>query len=363
MAGTVDNEDATLALMRELTEAPAVPGQEERVREVMARHLTGVAELGRDALGSFIARKSGGGERPRVMVTAHMDEVGFLVTHIMDDGYLRFQTLGGWWEQVMLAQRVLVLGRGGEYVGVIGSKPPHVLSPEERKKMVEKKEMFIDVGASSKEEVERLGIRPGDPVVPICPLTPMTNDRFLLAKAWDNRAGCAVVVETLRRLAQKNHPNTVYGVATVQEEVGLRGATTATNAVAPDVGFAVDVGVAGDTPGMKPEDAAIKLGKGPGVVLYDASMVPHTRLRDLMIETAVSEGIPYQYEWMPGGGTDAGRIHIFGEGVPTLSVSIPARYIHSHASVIHRDDFENTVRLMLAMIQRLDERTVAALRS
>lgn len=349
-----------LDLLRDLTMATGLPAFEHEVRAVLRKYLADEV-IEQDRLGSLIARREGKAGGPRVMLAGHMDEVGFMVTHITEKGFLRFQTLGGWWEHVMLAQRVLVKGREGDVPGIIGAKPPHILSPDDRKKMVEKKDMFIDVGASSREEVARMGIRPGDPVVPDSPFQVMKNGRFLMAKAWDDRVGCAMFVEVLRRLRGTRHPNTVYGVGTVQEEVGLRGATTSAHVVNPDVAFALEVDIAGDTPGIAEHEAQARLGGGPSIILYDGSMVPNFRLRDLVIETAEKEGIPWQVNAMPGGGTDAGRIHINAAGVPSLVIGVPARYIHSHTGIIDREDFERAVQLLLAVIGRLDEGTVASL--
>ncbi|MER3456603.1 MAG: peptidase M28 [candidate division GAL15 bacterium] len=350
--------DRVVELFRELTEAPGVPGFEEPVRAVLRKHLSPLGEILQDRLGSLVARKQGTSAQPKVMVAGHMDEIGFLVTRITEEGYLKFQTLGGWWSQVMLAQRVRVWTRQGPVLGVIGSKPPHLLDEEERKKPVDPKDMYIDVGATSREEAERFGIRPGDPVVPESPFSVLHNPRLMVAKAWDNRFGCAAVVEILRALHEEPHPNTVYGVCSVQEEVGLRGAQTATHLVQPDVGIALDTGIAGDTPAVKPDEAQAKLGKGPVILLYDASMIPHVRLRDLVVEVAETEGIPYQFDRVARGGTDAGRIHTFGVGVPSIVIGAPVRYIHSHNAVLHRDDFDHAVRLVTAVIRRLDAATL-----
>jgi putative aminopeptidase FrvX len=351
-----------LALMRELTEAVGLPGYEAEIRSLMARHLSGLAEIEYDNLGSLIAHRVGDTSGPRIMLAAHMDEIGFMVKSITDEGFLRFQTLGGWWEHVMLAQRVTVRTSKGDLTGVIGSTPPHVLKADERKKVLDKDNMFIDIGVESKDEAIAKGVRPGDPVIPICPFTPMANDRYLLAKAWDNRFGCLVLIEVMRALQEQSHPNTLYVAATVQEEVGLRGAATSANAINPDVSFALDVCIAGDTPGMQPQQVTAKMGKGPVIMLYDASMVPHTGLRDFVMDSAAAEGIDVQFDAMAGGGTDAGRIHISGRGVPSLVISVPTRYIHSHASIVHRDDVENVVKLMLAVIKRLDKAALASIR-
>lgn len=355
--------DETLTMMRELTDAPGVPGQEEAVRRVMRRYLEPLGEVMTDNLGSIVGRKVGLAGGPKIALAGHLDEIGFMVTRITDEGYLKFQTLGGWWEQVMLAQRVEVATRQGPIVGVIGSKPPHILEPDERRKPVDKKAMFIDIGAASRAEAESWGVRPGDPVTPVCPFTVMRNEKLLMAKAWDNRFGCALAIEVLRRLQGQPHPNEVYAVGNVQEEVGLRGATTTTNLIAPDIGFALDTGVAGDMPGVSPDDASGKLGKGPVILLYDSSMIPHTGLRNLVIDVAEAEGLPLQFDKMAGGGTDAGKMHIFGAGVPSLVVGAPVRYIHTHASIMHRDDFDQAVQLLVAVIKRLDSELVQQLKS
>lgn len=353
--------DETLQMLKDLTDAPGVPGFEREVRLVMERYLEPLAEVSRDRLGSVIGRKQGTADGPRIMIAGHLDEVGFMVSLITEEGYLRFQPLGGWWDQVLLSQRVVIKTRKGDVIGVIGSKPPHVLSPEERKKVVEKKDMFIDIGAESKEDAMAMGVRMGDPIIPVSEFTVMNNEKYLLAKAWDNRVGCALAIDVLRRLQDVDHPNTVYGVGTVQEEVGLRGAQTSSFAVEPDVGIALEVSIAGDMPGMKPEEAQSKLGGGPTLLLYDATLIPNVKLRDLFIDTAEEENIPLQFDAMPGGGTDAGRMHLFGRGAAAICLGVPTRYIHSHVGIMHRDDYEAAARLLTAVVKRLDADQVAAL--
>lgn len=356
--------DDTLKMLAELTEAPGVPGDEGEVRRVIRRHLEPLATIERDNLGSIIGRKQGAAERPRIMLAGHMDEIAFMVTKITKDGFLKFIQLGGWPDQVLLAQRVTIRTRKGDVPGIIGSKPPHVMTREEREKLVKKEKMFIDIGATSDQDArDNLGVEVGDPIIPVSPFTVMKNPKFLMAKAWDDRIGCAMFIEILKRLQALPHPNTVYGVGTVQEEVGLRGAKTSAYTVDPDVGFALEVDIASDTPGKGEDDPLLELGKGPTVVLYDASMVPHLKLRNLVLDTAREQGIPVQFSALPGGGTDAGRIHLHGSGVPSLVVSVATRYIHSHAGIIHRDDFENAVRLLVSVIMKLDARTVEELKS
>jgi len=351
--------DETLAMLKDLTDAKGIPGNEREVREVMKKYIAPYAdEVTNDGLGSLIARKVGKVGGPKIMVAGHLDEVGFMITQIDDKGFLRFQPVGGWWSQVMLAQRVTIVTRNGDVTGIIGSKPPHILSADARKKPVEIKDMFIDIGATSREEVVEWGVRPGDMVVPYFEFTVMNNEKMLLAKAWDNRIGCAIAIDVLKQLKGVDHPNVVYGVGTIQEEVGLRGARTAATTINPDIGFAVDVGIAGDTPGISEKEAMSKMGKGPQIILYDASLVSHKGLRDFVTELADELHIPYQFDAIPGGGTDAGSIHMTHNGVPALAITIATRYIHSHAAMLHRDDFENAVKLIVEVIKRLDRETV-----
>ncbi len=351
----VNKLDETLTMLKELTDAKGIPGNEREPRDVMKKYIEPFAdEVITDGLGSLIAKKVGNPNGPKIMVAGHLDEVGFMITQIDDKGFLRFQTVGGWWSQVMLAQRVTIVTRSGDVTGIIGSKPPHILPLEARKKPVEIKDMFIDIGASSREEAMEFGVRPGDQVVPYFEFTVMKNEKMLLAKAWDNRIGCAIAIDVLKNLKGEDHPNIVYGVGTVQEEVGLRGAKTSAQLIQPDIGFGVDVGIAGDTPGISEKEASSKMGKGPQIILYDASMVSHKGLRDFVTDTADQIGIPYQFDAIAGGGTDSGAIHMTANGVPALSITIATRYIHSHAAMLHRDDYENAVKLITEVIKKLD---------
>lgn len=346
-------------MLKDLTDAKGIPGNEKEPREVMKQYITPFAdEVESDGLGSLIAKKIGAENGPKIMISGHLDEVGFMITQIDDKGFLRFQTVGGWWSQVMLAQRVTIVTSKGDITGVIGSKPPHILSAEARKKPIDIKDMFIDIGASNKEEAVEWGVRPGDMVVPYFEFTVMNNEKMLLAKAWDNRIGCAIAIDVMKNLQNVDHQNIVYGVGTVQEEVGLRGAKTAANKIQPDIAIAVDVGIAGDTPGISEKEAQSKMGDGPQIILYDASMVSHKGLRELITDVADELNIPYQFDAIPGGGTDAGSIHLAAEGAPSIAMTIATRYIHSHAGILHRDDFENAVKLITEVIKRLDRETV-----
>ncbi|WP_313470766.1 M42 family metallopeptidase [Lysinibacillus sp.] len=352
--------DPTLQMFKDLTDANGIAGNERAPREVMKKYIAPYADtVETDNLGSVIAKKVGDENGPKIVVAGHLDEVGFMVTQIDDKGFIKFQTVGGWWSQVMLAQRVTITTRkGDEVIGVIGSKPPHILPADVRNKVVDIKDMFIDVGAASKDEVLEWGVRPGDMVTPYFEFNVMKNDKYLLAKAWDNRIGCAIAIDVMKALQNEKHPNILYSVGNVQEEVGLRGAKTATHKIQPDIGFAVDVGVAGDTPGVTAKESTSKMGAGPQIVVYDASMVSHRGLREFVLDVADEHNIPYQFEAMAGGGTDAGSIHVTANGVPALSIGIATRYIHSHAGILHRDDYDNAVKLIVEVIKKLDREAV-----
>jgi putative aminopeptidase FrvX len=345
-----------MRLLMELTEARGVPGYEGEVRAIMRRELEKYgARIMTDNLGSIFGEITGESAGPRILLAGHLDEVGFMVTEITRGGYLRFTPLGGWWSQVLLAQRVSIVAEKRTFTGVIGCKPPHVLTQEERNRLVPIREMFIDVGAKSDEQVKEWGIRVGDPVVPVCPFEILPDNDTILAKALDNRVGCYLALETLARLRMESHPNTVIAGATVQEEVGLRGASTTPWKVEPDIAFALDVGVAEDNPGNEGTNKA-RLGKGPLITFLDATMIPHLKLRDFVVGVAEKHGIPYQIDTMVGGGTDAGRFHLFQRGVPSLVIGVAARYIHSHVSMISRSDLEHAVRLLTETVKALDER-------
>jgi len=353
--------DSTLELLKELTEAHGVPGYEAPVRAVVRKYLEPLGELTQDKIGSLICRVNGLSEAPRVMLAGHMDEIGFMVKHITDEGFIKFIQLGYWSDQVLLAQRVVIKTRKGDLVGVIGAKPPHLIPADERNKLVTKKEMYIDIGATSKAEVEESGVQVGDPIVPQADFVMLANGKTCLSKAFDDRVGTALVISALQALQSAAHPNAVFGVATVQEEVGIRGATTSVEAVDPDVAIVLESDIAGDVPGIKADESAIKLGKGPSVLLYDARMIPNLKLRDLVIDTAKAIDVPLQLSYVESGATDGGAIHLHKTGVPTVVLSVPARHIHSHSSMIHRDDYDAAAKLLLAVINRLDAETVAGL--
>ncbi len=353
--------DASQTLLKELTEAFGPPGHEAEIAGILKKHLRGLGSVTQDRLGSVICRQNGKADEPRIMMAGHMDEVGFMVKGITKEGFIKFLPMGGWWGHVLLAHKVRIRTAKGDVIGVVGSKPPHELQEDERRKVMELKDMFIDVGATSTFDVKkRLGIRPGDPIIPEAEFSVMSNDRLYLAKALDNRVGCALVVDALRKLSKTPHPNAVYGVATTMEEVGLRGAQTSVAAVKPQVAIALDVGIAHDTPGSQ-SDGEEKLGGGVGILVYDATLIPNVKLRNLAIDICEKQKIPYHLGTVERGGTDAGRFHIYDQGVPSLVIFIPTRYIHSHSTIMDRKDYDAAVKLLVELSKRLDRKTVEAL--
>lgn len=351
--------DQTAQFLKALTEAHGIPGYETEIRALLREYMSPLGELSQDNLGSLICHKAGDG--PTVMIVGHMDEIGFMVSHITKEGFIKFQPLGGWWDQVLLGHRVVIKTHKGDVIGVIGAKPPHLLPADERSKVVEKKDMYVDIGATSREEVAEAGVRMGDPMVPQSDFVVLANPKTYLAKAFDNRIGCALVVDALRHFQNSAHPNEIYGVQTVMEEVGVRGATTSVRAVNPDVAIILESDIAGDVPGIKEAECSVKLGGGPSLMLYDARMIPNLKLRDLVINTAADLDIPLQFSVMPGGATDGAPIHMHGTGVPTVVIGVPSRHIHSHGAIIHRDDYDNAVKLLTAVIAKLDNDTVQQL--
>ncbi|MGF7065971.1 peptidase M28 [Priestia megaterium] len=346
----------TLSLFKTLTELPGAAGNEHQVRSFMRSQIEPlVDEVIQDGLGSLFGVRYNEEKGPKVMVAGHMDEVGFMVTSVTDKGMLRFQTLGGWWSQVLLAQRVHVVTKKGPITGVIASIPPHLLDESQRNKPMAIKNMMIDVGADSKQEVAEMGIRPGNQIVPICPFTPMANEKKILAKAWDNRYGCGLAIELLKEVKNEKLPNILYSGATVQEEVGLRGAQSAANMIKPDLFYALDASPANDTSGDK--NAFGQLGKGVLLRIFDRTMVTHRGMREFILDTAETNSIPYQYFVSPGG-TDAGRVHTSNNGVPSAVIGVCSRYIHTHASMIHVDDYAAAKELLVKLVRSTDQTTL-----
>lgn len=351
----------TLQLFKTLTELPGAPGNERPVRNFMRKKLTPVSdEIIQDHLGGiFGVRYAEDEHAPKILVAGHMDEVAFMVTSITDNGMIRFQTLGGWWNQVMLAQRVTVYADKREIPGVIASIPPHLLSTADRAKPMEIKNMLIDVGADNKEDAEAMGIRPGQSILPICEFTPMANPKKIMAKAWDNRYGCGLAIELMQELHGSTVASHIYSGANVMEEVGLRGAQVSANMIKPDLFFALDASPANDTSGDKTQFG--QLGNGPLLRIFDRTMVTHRGMREFILDTAESNNIPYQFFVSPGG-TDAGRVHTANDGIPSAVIGICSRYIHTSASIIHVDDYMAAKELIVKLVKTADRSTIDSIR-
>lgn len=347
-------------LLEELTNAYGPSGFEGPVRTIMRRELSQFSDsIETDGMGSLIARLRGTSDEPRIMIAAHMDEVGLMVKYISPEGYIKFQALGGWLDQALINQRWVILTRKGIVPGITGLKTIHVMTPEARNQVFKREQIFVDVGASNRKDAEeRLGICPGDPIAPDSRFTPLKDGKLYMAKALDDRVGLGVMVEILRSLQGNSPPNTIYSVATVQEEVGLRGAHTSSYHVQPDIGINLEAGVAGDYPGISEDEAQERLGGGPSIFLHDSSMLPNLRLRDLFIDVAKDKKIAIQFSVLSGYGEDGSEMQRSHSGVPTINISVPTRYLHSHNGIISREDFDRTVDLVTSTIKRLDSSVV-----
>jgi endoglucanase len=296
------------------------------------------------------------------MLDAHMDEVGGMVRHITSDGFLSMQMLGGVLDQALPDQRWIIIGSKGIIHALTGTPDIHGMSPADRGKAFPADSIYLDVGAKNEADVAAMGIEPGDPVAPDTPFTVLNGTQRYLGKAWDDRTGCAVLVEAMSRLRASGHPNQIFFAATTQEEIGLRGAHSAADVIKPDIGIAIEGGVTGDSPGRTPFNSQIKLGAGPGLFLYDTSALPGRRLTALIRETAKAKSIPLQLDLVTGYGDDSAEIQKSNGGVPTVNLVIPVRYTHAHNGVMDRGDFDRTVDLVVALLQKLDAPTVARLR-
>ena len=336
-------------LLKEICEVAGAPGFEQRVREIVIREVTPlVDEVRVDNMGNVIAVKKGR-ERKKVMIGAHMDEIGFIVTHIDDDGFVRFHTLGGFDPKTLTAQRVIIHGKE-DVVGVMGSKPIHVMTPEERSKLPRTTDYFIDLGMK-KEEVEKL-VEVGNPI---------TRDRELIemgscvnCKSIDNRVSVFILIETLRELAET--PYDVYGVFTVQEEVGVRGAHVSALEIQPDFGFGLDTTIAFDVPGAQPHEMVTRLGEGTAIKIMDSRSICDYRMVSFMKKTADKHNIKWQPEVLPAGGTDTEGIQQWTPGGSIAgAVSIPTRHIHQVIEMADKQDIRGSIDLLRSCLEELDQ--------
>lgn len=338
-----------IALLREICETPGAPGFEEPIRKLVLRELQGLVDhIEIDNMGNVIALKKGKSEK-KVMIGAHMDEIGFIITHIDDNGFARFHTLGGFDPKTLTAQRVIVHGKK-DLIGVMGSKPVHIMSPEERNKAPKISDYFIDFGMS-KDEVEKY-IQVGDAI---------TRERGLIemgdcvnCKSIDNRISVYILIETLRNL--KEVPYDTYAVFTVQEEVGVRGANVSSLKIQPDFGFGLDTTIAFDTPGAAKHEQVTALGEGTAIKIMDARTICDTRMVRFMKEQAAKHKIKWQAEILTAGGTDTAGIQQMTPGGSIAgAVSIPTRHIHSVIEMANKQDIRASIELLSVCLEELDE--------
>ncbi len=339
------------SLLEKLSNAHGVSGYEGRVREIIEKEVEScVDELRTDNFGNLIAIKKG--KAPSVMIAAHMDEIGLMVKYIDDEGFIRFAKVGGWFDQTLVNQRVVLHTKKGAVTGVIGSKPVHVMKTEDKKKAIEAKDMFIDIGASSRNEATAMGVEPGVTASLDQKLSALAGDR-VTGKAFDDRAGGAVLITVLQEIAGMKL-SSVMAVFTVQEEVGLKGARTSAFGLNPDVGLAIDTCIPGDHPGIKKTDSAIEVGKGPALTVMDAAgrgVITHPRVLEWLRETAKAKGIPYQMDVTESGTTDASAISLTREGIPSGVISVATRYIHTPVEVLSLKDLALTAELAVEAIK------------
>lgn len=338
-------------LLKTICETPGTSGFEQKVRELVLKEVRPlVDEVNVDAMGNVIAIKRGKA-RKKVMIAAHMDEIGFIVTHVDDDGFLRFHPLGGFDPKTLTSQRVIVHGKK-DLIGVMGSKPIHIMSPEERNKIVPIHDYFIDLGME-KAEVEKY-VSVGDPI---------TRERELIemgdcvnSKSLDNRVSVFILLEVFRELQKAELPYDVYGVFTVQEEVGLRGAISSAHLVDPDFGFGLDVTIAFDVPGASGHEMVTKLGKGAAIKILDGSVISDYRMVNYLKKIATDHNIPWQPEILPAGGTDTAGVQRSGKkGAIAGAISIPLRHIHQTIEMAHKRDILNCIQLLKTSLQHLDQ--------
>lgn len=361
LPASAQQSDRVVQLLEELSNAPAPSGYEGPVRDILRREFQGAGlKTSNDGLGSIIGVLQGPANAPRIMLAAHMDEVGAIVRFITPGGMVKFQLLGGWLDQALVDQRWTILTNKGPVTAVSGLKSVHVTPPEERTRVTSRDDVFLDVGAKSKEEAEALGIRPGDPIAPANSFAKLPAGRYV-GKAMDDRVGCVVLIETLRRLKEQGikTPNTIYFVGTVQEEIGARGAHTAVALVKPALGLSLEAGIAADHPGGRLDYSQEKLGGGPVIYLADSGALVNLKLRDFLFQVGRENNIPLQTEVTNGGYEDSRELQAYNGGLPAANIAVATRYLHSHNSVIDRSDLDRTIDLLVKVLTQLDARKVA----
>ncbi len=338
-----------MELLKELCTMDGISGFEKNIAKIMQREFRKTCDsVEVDNFGNVIGRK-GNGKR-KIMLAAHMDEVGLMVKHINEKGFVSFVKIGGIDDRILLGKRVVIKSKKGDVQGVIGSKPPHLQKKKEREKIIRHEELFIDIGAKNEKEAKKK-IEVGDPIIFEPNFGKLTDD-LLYGKAIDDRIGCYTLIKIMEKIP-KNIKATIYAVGTAQEEVGLKGARVSAFKLNPDYAFAIDTTIAGDTPQIKETESSLKIGEGPAITITEAGgrgVVTHPRLRELLIKTAKKYKIPYQIDVLEGGMTDGAIIYLTREGIPTGVISIPTRYIHGPTGIFSMKDLNNSVRLLTKVL-------------
>lgn len=349
-------------LLKELSESLGASGHEREVIKLVSAKLKPyVDEVRIDRFSNLIAKKIGEKSKESVMLCAHVDEVGLIVKHIDDDGFLFFETLGGLDARILPSQRVQVITKDGPITGVIGCKPPHLQTPKEMESAYKMEELFIDVGASSRKEAESWGIKPGCPIALERSLEKIGRGDLVSGKALDDRIGCAIMIKVAEEISNETFDYDIYFGGTVQEELGLRGAKVMAFSITPSFGLVVDSSAAGDTPGLSQKKAPLKVGRGPGITIMDSGFMVSEEVKELMISAAEENRIPYQLNVVKGGTTDAAYIRLTKEGVPAGSIAVPVRYGHSSVEVASLEDVANSIKLTVAILRRIDSEKLRAL--
>lgn len=340
-------------LLKKLLNASGVSGYEDEIGKIMAQELKkSCDEVQIDNFGNVIARKGKGAKK--IMLAAHMDEIGLVVKHINKDGYINFIKIGGIDDRILPGQRVVIKTKNGDVVGVIGAKPPHLQKEEERKQLLKYEDMFIDIGCKSKEEALKK-VNLADPII-FEPNSGVLNGGLCYGKAVDDRIGCFALLKIMEKI--KKVDAQVYAVATAQEEVGLKGARTSSFKINPDLAIAIDTTVAGDTPLIKETESSLKLGEGVAITMIEASgrgLIVNSKVKDLFIDVAKKNKIKYQIDVVEGGMTDGAMIYMNREGILTGVLAIPARYVHCPTGVFSIDDINAAVNLTVSIIERVSK--------
>lgn len=342
-----------LNILRRVSEADGIGGCEREVSRIVAEYGAPLCdEIIHDNLGSTIMIKHGSGHGPKVMFSAHMDEVGFMVREITDAGYIKLLPVGGWWGHVMPAHELTVTTMTGEkYIGIVGARAPHGLSQKVKNTVIAPMDLFLDMGVKNRQAILDLGIQIGDMVTPNTKFRVMNDPDLLCGKGWDDRVNLGTMLEVMRNLEGVHTDADLYFAATVQEEVGIRGARTATHTILPDVAVALDVTTATDTP---LDTAGMKLGGGLVLSMVDHLTLSNPSLIAMMTQIAQANDLDVRYDFMTDGGTDACNIHKMLDGVVAMTASLPTRYMHSPRLLISRTDYEQTIRLLTVFCQQID---------